>query len=121
MMTMLAIPYLLLAGFFIMIGRMASQRGLWAILDSFLESFNWTATWGLLLLGVTVITVAGMGFWESHRWLATLALSGLLAIAMGILLFYRASIPTLGELTFLAPGILILVFCIWRLIWRPWQ
>ena len=114
-MTLFAVPYLLLAGFFMMVGRMASQRGPWAILDSFLESFNWAASWGLLMLGVTVITVAGLGLWESQRWLATLALAVLMAVSLSILLFLRITIPTLGELVFLSPGILILAYCCWRL------
>lgn len=115
-MTLVAIPYFLLAGYFVMIGRIASQRGLWDILDSFLTSFNWIATWGFLLLGVTVTTIAGMGFWESKRWLATMALGVLMATTLGILLFYRTSIPTLDELYFLAPGILVISYCCWQLL-----
>ncbi len=116
-MTLMAIPYVLLATFFVMVGHVAAQRGLWAILDAVLQSFNWFVTWGAIAIGVTLFTVCGLGLIESVRWWASLALALLMALSLSILLFYRPSFPDFGEFVFLAPGFLILAICCWRLIY----
>lgn len=116
LMTLISIPYILLAAFFVGVGRVASQRGLWAILDTFLDSINWALTWGICGLGVALITICAMGSIEPLRWWATLTLLGMLSVTLCILLYYRASFPSLDELVLLAPAIIVLAICFWRLI-----
>lgn len=114
LMTLVAIPYVLLAAFFVFVGHVASQRGLWAILNTFLDSFNWTFTWGILVLGVTLITICVLGFIEPLQWWANLGLGGLMLVTLFILFSYGPS-PSVDELVFLSPAFLILATCIWKL------
>lgn len=120
-MTLVSIPYVLLACFFVMIGRIASQRGLWAIFDTFLNSINWMMNWGWVLLAMTFLVIGGLGWFESQRWLGALSLACLLSASLGILLFYRLGLPTFGELLFLAPGLFILALCCLRVSQLRWE
>ncbi len=61
-MTLLAVPYVLLAALCVMIGHVLSQRGFWATLNTLLDTFNWSMTWGLLLVAIVVMAILGAGF-----------------------------------------------------------
>ena len=78
-MTILSVPYVLLAVMLVLVGHVFSSRGVWAFLNTLLDSLNWTLTWGLLTLGATLLTIIGLGFFESLRWWAALALAALFA------------------------------------------
>lgn len=116
LMTLMAIPYVMLACVFLIVGRMASQRGLWDIFDAFLNALNWLLGWGVLLFVLVLTSILVAGFFESLRWWGSLALLTLLASAVGVLIFYRPTFPTLGEFLFLTPALLFVVICIWQLI-----
>lgn len=116
LITMLAVPYVMLACFFLIVGRVASQRGLWDAFDAFLNSLNWVLGWGVLLFVLVLTSILVAGFFESLRWWGSLALLILLTTALGVLIFYRPTIPTLGEFLFLAPGLLFVVIGVWQLI-----
>ncbi len=115
-MTTLTIPYVMFACFFIVVGRTASQRGLWNALDAFLQSLNWVVGWGFLLFVLVFAGILVAGFFESLRWWGSLALLTVLSAALGILIFYRPTIPTLDEFVFFAPGFLFIGVCCCQLI-----
>ncbi|MDP1563393.1 MAG: hypothetical protein Q8M16_18585 [Pirellulaceae bacterium] len=116
LITMLAIPYVMLACVFLIIGRMAAQRGLWDAFDAFLNSLNLAMGWGALLFVLVLTSILVAGFFESLRWWGSLALLTLLISTLGVLIFYRPTFPTLGEFLFLTPALLFVVICVWQLI-----
>ena len=115
-MTILSVPYVLLAVMLVLVGHVFSSRGVWAFLNTLLDSLNWTLTWGLLTLGATLLTIIGLGFFESLRWWAALALAVLLLASLGIIFYHFPSLPTWDELVLLTPAILVLLICCRQLI-----
>ena len=119
LMTLISIPYILVAALFVGFGHVVSQRGWYAILSTFLDSLSWALTWGICGLGVALITICTMGFFEPLRWWATLALLGMISVALCLILYYSGSFPTFDELFFLTPAIVVVATCCWRLV-RNW-
>jgi hypothetical protein len=77
----------MLACVFLIVGRMASQRGLRDIFDAFLNSLNWVLGWGVLLFVLVLTSILLAGFFESLRWWGSLVLLTLLTAAVGVLIF----------------------------------
>jgi uncharacterized membrane protein len=73
LMVLVSVPHVLVAVFFVIVGRVASQRGPWAIFDTFLNSLNWALTWGAISLGLTLLTIFGLGFFRPLQLFFTLA------------------------------------------------
>jgi hypothetical protein len=112
--TLVVAPYAALAVFFLEVGRVASTRGLWEILDTALLSFNAILSWGIYAFAAIVVAVAAMGCFDRTRTAASAALAALAGVSLLILLFHRTTPVAAGELVFMLPCLAALAFGIWR-------
>lgn len=117
--TLVAAPYAALAVFFVAIGRVASTKGLWEILDTALLSLNAILSWGIYALAAIIAAVAAMGCFDRTRTAASAALAALAGVSLLILLFHRTTPVQAGELVFMLPCLAALAFGIWRFGARP--
>lgn len=117
--TLLVAPYAALAVFFLAVGRVASTKGLWEILDAALLSFNAIMSWGIYTFAAVVVAVAAMGCFDRTRAAASAALAALAGVSLLILLFHRTTPVEAGELVFMLPCLAALAYGIWRFGARP--
>lgn len=82
--SILVVPYLALAGFFLLIGEVARTKGLVALLDVSLEHALWILGWGIYLLPLLWLILAASGAVPRFQKAAALVL-GLLASGFWLL------------------------------------
>lgn len=112
--TLVVAPYAALAVGFLAIGRVASSKGIWEILDAVLQSFIAIMSWGIYAFAAVVVAIAVTGCISASRVAASAALTALAGLSLLILLFYRATPVDAGELLFMLPCFAALAFAIWR-------
>lgn len=113
--TLTVIPYGALAVLFVLIGRVASTKGLWAVLDAVVQSFNWVMSVGLVAFAVIIATVSVLGCFTQTRLAASIALLALAGISLLVLLFHRDSTVAFGELLFMLPCMIVVLYEAWRI------
>ncbi len=115
MATLIVAPYIALAAVFLAIGRVASTKGLWAAFDAALEIFNWIASWGLAGFVLVIATISILGCFTQTRLAASIALAALAGLSLLVLLLFRSSSVTSGELVTLAPCAVVLLYEVCRI------
>lgn len=106
--TLVVAPYAALAVGFLMIGRMASQRGLWDALDALLVDLNRVLSWGVFVFALVFLAIAGLGIFDRHARTASAALALVAAISLAILLVLGSGPMEAGQWFFLVPCIVAL-------------
>jgi hypothetical protein len=105
--TIVLVPYLLLAGGFLLIGKVAASQGLWAALDAVLEEADWLVRWGIYALPVLIFALALAGFVPRLRGIGLLSLVLLSGGSLLAICLLHSTRVGLGELVFLAPCVLV--------------
>lgn len=121
--TIVLLPYIALAGWFLILGEVIASGSLWAIFDTLVERVAWLIPWGLLGIVAGIVLVAALGFIMTLRWLGGLCLFMLAACCLLIVLTRSASTIGVGEALFLLPCVAVLVVGGWTTLagWRPWR
>ena len=114
--SILVVPYLALAGFFLLIGEVARTKGLVALvalLDVSLEHALWILGWGIYLLPLLWLILAASGAVPRFQRAAALVL-GLLASGSLVTIVTLESSPIeLGHVLFLGPCLGVVAVSIW--------
>lgn len=113
--TAIVAPYAALALAFLIVGRVAASKGLWAILDTVVTIASWVIPWGVLAFVLLFAAIGAMGFFAQTRLAAAAALLALGAASLGVLLFYGAGSIGIDEAVFLSPCVAAAIGCAWQL------
>lgn len=111
--TLVLLPYLALAAWFLILGDAIAGGSLASFLATLLAHALWLMPWGLLGLTAGIIGLATLGMIESVRWLGGLCLSVLAGGCLFIVIAGNRTAIGSGELLFLLPCFAILVFGAW--------
>jgi hypothetical protein len=111
--TIMLIPYLLLAAWFLILGDAIAGGSLAAFLMTLLSHALWLIPWGLLGLTAGIVAVAALGMIEAARWLGGLCLFVLATGCLFVVIVGNPAAIGPGELLFLMPCIAIGIFGGW--------
>lgn len=116
--TAVVMPYAALAVGFLIIGQVASTRGLWEILDTFLVSVNRVLSWGGFVFILAFLAIAALGVFERHFRMASLVLAMAAGASLAILVLLGSGPMEIGHWLFLAPCLVALVVSIGQVVRR---
>ena len=111
--SILVVPYLALAGLFLLIGEVARTKGLFAVLDVALEHALWILGWGIYLLPLLWLILAASGAVPRLQKAAALILGFLAACSLVVIVTLQSSPIELGQVLFLGPCLGIVAVSIW--------
>jgi len=111
--TLVLLPYLALAAWFLLIGDVIASRSLASVLTTLLSHALWLFPWGLLGVAAGIVAIAALGVIDRARWLGGLCLFALAGACLFIVIAGNPSAIGAGELLFLLPCFAILVFGGW--------
>ena len=117
---LILIPYLLLAIAFLLLGQVIASKGWLSFFGTLIAQFTWIFPWGILGFVAVIGMVGALGLSAGSRLAGALCLCLLAASSLGVIVFVTTSSIGLGELTFLLPCILVLVYGAWAAVvdWR---
>jgi hypothetical protein len=116
--TLLVVPYAILAVGFLIIGKVASSRGPLNLLQSLIDIFALLVPWGAIAFFLAFLCIVSLPFFQVTRPVSPAALVVVAGFSLAILLFYRPSLPSGGELLFMLPCCAVLVASGWRILSR---
>ena len=122
--TLVLLPYLALAAWFLILGDAIAGGSLASIFTTLLSHALWLIPWGLLGFAAGIVGVAALGMIEGVRWLGGLCLFLLAGSCLFIVIAGNPSAVGPGELLFLLPCFAVLIFGGWlalaelRMRWR---
>ena len=111
--SILVVPYLALAGWFLLIGEVARTKGLVALLDVALGHALWILGWGIYLLPPLWCVLAASGAVPRLQKAAALILGFLAAFSLVVIVTLQSSPIELGQVLFLGPCLGIVAVSIW--------
>jgi hypothetical protein len=111
--TLVLLPYLLLAAWFLILGDAISGGSLASFLTTLFSHALWLIPWGLLGFTGGIVAVAALGMIEGLRWLGGLCLFALAGGCLVIVIAGNSSAIGPGELLFLLPCFAIMAFGGW--------
>jgi hypothetical protein len=118
--TLVVLPYLALAGAFVLLGRIIAAGSLPSIILALLEQVLWLIPWGLLgVLGVLLVLIA-LGFSDRLRWLGASCLFAVAAACLILIASLQSGPLDGGQLLFLLPCFAVAAFAAWLALveWR---
>jgi hypothetical protein len=118
--TLVVLPYLALAGAFVLLGRIIVAGSLPSIILALLEQVLWLIPWGLLgVLGVLLVLIA-LGFSDRLRWLGASCLFAVAAACLILIASLQSGPLDGGQLLFLLPCFAVAAFAAWLALveWR---
>ena len=112
--TIVLLPYLLLAAWFLILGDAIASGSLLSFLGTLLAHALWLMPWGILGFGAGFVILVVIGITDRLRWLGAACL---FALAAGCLVVIGAidAINSFGQLLFLAPCAGVLGCAAWIL------
>ena len=110
------LPYVALAGFFLLIGEAACARGLPALLDVVLHHASWLVRWGIYGIPVLWLLLLLAGFFTPFQRVGALALCLLATGSLLVLIFLPSSPMAAGQLLFLAPCLAVAATGAWLFV-----
>ena len=111
--TIVLLPYLMLAGWFLILGDAIAGGSLASFFTTLLAHALWLFPWGLLGVAAAILGVIALGLIESIRWLGGLCLFLLAAGCLLVVVGADASALEIGQLLFLLPCFAVLFFGAW--------
>ena len=111
--SILVVPYLALAGLFLLIGEVARTKNLFALLDVALEHALWILGWGIYLLPLLWLVLAASGAVPQFQKAAALVLGLLASSSFAAIVTLESSPIELGQVLFLAPCLGVVAGSIW--------
>jgi hypothetical protein len=110
------VPYLLLAIAFLLLGQAIGSGGMFAFFGTLLTQFIWIFPWGILGFVAILGSVGALGLSSRFRALGSLCLCLLAAGSLGVIVFITTSKMGMGQLLFLLPCALVLVYSAWAAV-----
>jgi hypothetical protein len=111
--TLVVLPYVALAGAFVLLGGVIAGGSLFGMLRVLLAEALWLIPWGFLGCGLAIVVVIALGVGERTRWLGALCLFVIASACLVVILALPAELPDLGQIVFLLPCIAVLAFSGW--------
>ena len=101
--SVLVLPYVALAGFFLLVGEAARAKGLIALLDVALFQASWIFRWGIYSIPLLWLVLVLAGFVTRFRRMGALIVCLLATGSLLILVVLQTSPMEPGQLLFLIP------------------
>lgn len=114
--TLVVFPYAVLAVGFLFVGKVASSRGPLSLLQSLFDIFVLIVPWGAIGFLLAFLCVACLTFFQVKGQVPASALAGISGLSLVIVMFYRPSLPSIGEVLFMLPCFVVLVGSGWQLL-----
>lgn len=111
--TLVLLPYVALAGAFVLLGSAIAGGSLGAMLRILLAEALWLFPWGFLGCAAAIVVLIALGVGERLRWLGAACLFGLAAASLVVILALPADLPDVGQVVFLLPCAAVLAFSGW--------
>jgi len=111
--TAIALPYVLLAACFAMVGELARARGLSGVVDALLSHADWFVSWGVYLIPLAALSIAAAGFFSRLRRVAALSLVLLSGSSLLTIILLHAGPLESGPQLFLFPCVAVLLGSLW--------
>ena len=118
--TLVVLPYVALAGAFVLLGRIIAAGSLPSMILALLEQALWLIPWGLLGVLAVVLVLVALGFSERLRWLGASCLFAIAAACLVVIAWLQSGPIDGGQLLFLLPCFAVAAFAAWLAIveWR---
>ncbi len=113
--TLVVVPYTILAVGFLIIGKVASSHGPLSLIQSLIDIFVLIVPWGAIAFLLAFVSVVSLPLFQETRPVAPAALVVVSGFSLVILLFYRPSLPSGGELLFMLPCFAVLAASGWQI------
>lgn len=117
--TIVAVPYVLLATGFLLLGQLINSGSIVAFFDTLITQFAWVMPWGILGFALALLLLATLGLFPQTRWLAGLLLGLLAGSSLLVIVFFDRALDA-GKFLFLLPGLLVVFFAAW-LAFSEWR
>ena len=111
--TIVLLPYLMLAGWFLILGDAIAGGSLASFFTTLLAHALWLVPWGLLGFAAAIFGVMALGLIESVRWLGGICLFALATGCLLVVVGVDISGIDLGALIFLLPCFAVAFFGAW--------
>ena len=105
--AVLVLPYVALAGFFLLVGEAARAKGLFALLDIVLHHASWIVRWGIYAFALLWLGLVVMGFLAQFQRISALCLCLLAIGSLLVIVVLPSSDMEFGQLLFLAPCVAV--------------
>ena len=117
--TLLLVPYVVLAAFFLLVGRAAAAGSWWNLVDLLAGTACWSLRFGLPLAVLGILLLAAGGVFAGTQRLAAMVLAGLAGLVLLVLLLWPKQFPDTGQLLFLFPCVLVFTGSLCRVLAAP--
>ncbi|MCA9158947.1 MAG: hypothetical protein KDA72_11500 [Planctomycetales bacterium] len=111
--TIVVVPYVALAMFFIFIGQAATAKGMLALVETVWNNFYFYFTKGIFIAPVLWVCLVAMGFVPILQRTGSLCLSLLAVASFLVVVILSSTRIELGELIFLIPCIAVAATSAW--------
>lgn len=101
--TIVLVPYLLLAGMFLLLGHALAGGTLASLFQALLDEALWLLPWGGLAFCAGVLALAALGCVSRWQHFASACLAVLAAGCIVVIVMMPATTPDAGQWLFLAP------------------
>lgn len=113
LVTIVAIPYALLATAFLMVGGVARSKGMFEVLTTLFNYVDGIARWGIYLVPLVCIALAAAGFVPGLRRVAAMSVMGVAVASLLIICILHSTRLGVGQLVFLAPLVGVIATAWW--------
>ncbi|MCT0224866.1 hypothetical protein [Synechococcus sp. CS-1328] len=114
--SVVVVPYVALALFFLAVGEAARTKGLFALFDIAWRNLDWFVGWGLYAVPVLWICLVATGFVPELQRASSLCLCLLAVTSFLVVVILPATKAGVGELIFLLPCVAVAVTSAWLFI-----
>ena len=111
--TIVALPYALMAGAFLLVGEVARSRGMRGVVSVLFSHADWMVRWGIYLIPVLYLALALAGFVPGLRRPSALCLMVLSAASLLSIVILHSGKLGLGEGLFLLPCVGVVAVSAW--------
>lgn len=110
------LPYVALAGMFLLVGEVARAKGVFGILDVLLTHANWFVRGGMYGLALLWLVLLGMGFIPQLQRAGSLSLCLLAGASLVVLVTLQTSRVEFGQWLFLLPCAAVVATSAWLFV-----
>src|ERR1700686_846005 len=111
--TIMLLPYIALALWFLILGDAIAGGSLALFLDALLSQAAWMTPWAPIGIATGIVAVAALGLTDGLRWLGGLCFLVLATVCLVVFFVASKSAIGFGEMLFLLPYFAVLVFGGW--------
>lgn len=116
LITLVALPYALLATAFLMVGEVARSRGMFEILKTLFSYVDGFARWGIYVVPIVCLALALIGFFPGLRRIGAICVVGLAVASLITICLLSSTKLGAGELTFLVPLVAVIGVGCWLFV-----